>query len=288
MNEIFDRHTPRYYEGESAYAALRHRFGREPADTVPQAAIPDLPEPRELSCAGMRTRLYLPSDETDHASRATPCVFMLRDGFVDAENLKQIRAYLDVGLAAVSLTAGPQRQRDWEAHPERCVELARGIAAFAEYTAIFDDALDPAALAVDGWITAWIATRSQVFRAGVQRSALINPATAYGTCPAGGILASAYDRPNLKQKMEALAGTSVLADIDACKTPLLIDCDMEETFYSREQCEQLYSAMKDRNPDVPCKMLVHGQSHAQNRDITGMIAAWCREQLTAAKEAEKP
>ena len=88
---------------------------------------------------------------------------------------------------------------------------------------------------------------------------------------------------SLKEKMEALAAVSVLTGIDGFTLPLLIACDASNPFYAREQAEQLYSAMKDRNPSVPCEMLVFGthtiESETQYIEASKMIAQWCAKRI---------
>jgi len=113
--------------------------------------------------------------------------------------------------------------------------------------------LDAERLFVDGWIAVFLICRNHRFQAAVQRPALLHRATAFGNCPAG---ENAFSAEPLVDQMKQLAKQSVLAMVDNCKTPCLVLYQEGNSRYSREQSEQFYSAMKDRNDEIPCRMVV--------------------------------
>ena len=133
-------------------------------------------------------------------------------------------------------------------------------------------AIDPQRIYVDGWISAYLIFHSQCFAAAIQRPALINPTTAYGNCAAGWVEPFGN---SLEEMMLELAKQSVLTDVDDCKTPCLVLYREGDTNYSREQSEELYGAMKDRNPDVPCRMAVFTDAQ-WDKHCMNEILAWIK------------
>lgn len=133
--------------------------------------------------------------------------------------------------------------------------------------------LDEKTVFVDGWMSAYLIFHTQRFKAVIQRPALINPTTAYGNCTAG------WTEPfgnSLEEMMLVLAERSVLVDVDACKTPCLVLWTEGELRYSREQSEQLYAAMKDRNPDVACRMAVFTETQWEKHGLREIMNWWKR------------
>lgn len=133
--------------------------------------------------------------------------------------------------------------------------------------------LDARRVFVDGWLAAYLIFHTQRFRAAIQRPALINPTTAYGNCAAG------WRKPfgnSLEEMLLSLAEHSVLTDVDACKTPCLILCREDEMRYSREQSEQLYAAIKDRDPDVTCRMAVFTARQWERHGMQEVVDWWKR------------
>lgn len=132
--------------------------------------------------------------------------------------------------------------------------------------------LDASALYIDGWPAFSVITRTKRFRAAIQRPALINLSTAFGTCTAGWMIPDG--RP-LEIRMYEAAEQSVLTRIDDCATPCLIVYDEGNLRYAREQSEQLYAAMKDRNPQIPCRMAVFTKAQWENC-LMQEILQWLR------------
>lgn len=140
--------------------------------------------------------------------------------------------------------------------------------------------LDAQRVGVDGWLAAHIIFQTERFAAAVQRPALINPSTAYGNCAAGWVERFGN---TLEEMMLALAEQSVLVHVDSCRTPCLVLWQEGEQRYSREQSEQLYAAMKDRNPDVPCRLAVFTERQ-WHKHAAGELLRWWKRFL--AKEAQ--
>lgn len=140
--------------------------------------------------------------------------------------------------------------------------------------------LDAQRVGVDGWLAAYLIFHTERFAAAVQRPALINPTTAYGNCTAGWVERFGE---SLEEMMLALAEQSVLRHVDNCRTPCMVLWNEGEKRYSREQSEQLYAAMKDRNPDVACRMAVFTQRQWQ-KHAAGEQISWWKRFLT--KEAQ--
>lgn len=115
------------------------------------------------------------------------------------------------------------------------------------------------------------------FKAAVAQRVFCNPATSYGTGDIGFI--SSLDpekRPRtFKDYLFDRARRSLLGNIDRMKVPLLILHGMQDYRCGVEQAEQLFAAMKDRNPEVPVRIVLFpGENHDLTR--TGRIASQMR------------
>lgn len=113
------------------------------------------------------------------------------------------------------------------------------------------------------------------FKAAVGQRVLCNPATSYGTGDMG-FISSAETKPkSFKDYINHRATRSHLTKIDNMKTPLLILHGMLDYRCSVEQAEQLFVAMKDRNPDTPVRMVLFpGENHDLTR--SGKITSQMR------------
>lgn len=187
-------------------------------------------------------RLWLP----EHGQAPYPLVVRI----TTAEDVSQEAEELNrAGYAVFSCYADQNMERDKAA----CAIWQEAMEQKLETLLCSHPELDAQRVFVDGWLTAFLIFHSHRFKAAIQRPALINPTTAYGNCAAG------WAEPfggSLEEMLLALAEQSVLTDVDDCKTPCLVLYREGDLRYSREQSEQLYAAMKDRNPDVPCRMAV--------------------------------
>lgn len=149
-----------------------------------------------------------------------------------------------------------------------CALYQKDLEFKLEKVIIENPMIDTERIYVDGWLSAYLIFHTNRFRAAIQRPALINPTTAYGNCAAGWVERFGE---SLEEMMMKLADRSVLADVDHCKTPCLVLWCESELMYSREQSEQLYSAMKDRNPDVDCRMVVFSETQWEKYSLSEII-----------------
>lgn len=214
-------------------------------------------------------QLYLPEN-------AQSCPLIVRAA--DFDDLSgEIRALNDAGYA-VYVCFAPQKEleRDEDACNVWLEQLNKKLDALLQK----HPQLDEARMGVDGWIAAYVIFHSGRFSAAVQRPALINPATAYGNCAAG--YAERFG-DSLQDMMCKLAQKSVLKDVDSCRTPCLVVWQAGEKRYSREQSEQFYAAMKDRNPEIPCRMTVFTEIQWQKHALNELTCWWRR---FFAKEAQ--
>ncbi len=142
-----------------------------------------------------------------------------------------------------------------------------------------------------GWMTNKIITTTQRFKAAVTQRTLSNLATSYGTGDMG-FISSQKDPPPFLDYMLNRVKRSPIRKIDQIKTPLLILHGRDDYRCTFEQAEQLFIAMKDRNPEVPVRMVVFpgenheltrsGRVHAQIRHLQEMVE-WFSKHLGAEK-----
>lgn len=100
------------------------------------------------------------------------------------------------------------------------------------------------------------------FAAAAIMGALCNLSTAYG-CGDTGLLPSEERRPSIMSFLLNSAAASAIIGVDNIKTPLLIlhgTADYRSPF---EQAEQIFIAMKERNPKVPVRLVAFpGENHS--------------------------
>ena len=101
------------------------------------------------------------------------------------------------------------------------------------------------------------------FSAAVIRSALVDPATAFGTCEALCDIPSAYgDDIRMLDLLRELVDESVTAAVDSIDTPLLIMHGYRDSVFVFQQAEQFFVAMKDRRPEIPSRLIMFpGEDH---------------------------
>ena len=119
-----------------------------------------------------------------------------------------------------------------------------------------------------GYMTVKLAATTKRFRAAIGQRVLCNPATSYGTGDMG--FYSASMNPNEIDIGEILRGRakrSLLTHIDDVDIPFLILHGFRDYRCSFEQAEQLFSALKDRKPDLPVRMVMFpAGNHGVSRD----------------------
>ena len=132
--------------------------------------------------------------------------------------------------------------------------------------------IDPSRLAVTGgsyggYMTNKLIGRTKLFAAAVSQRSLANPVTSYGTGDMGFI--SSAPVPEDFKMMDFLidrARGNIISYVDGMKTPLLILHSFEDYRCSFEQAEQLFIPMKERNPEVPLRLVAFpGENHELTR-----------------------
>ena len=178
---------------------------------------------------------------------------------------KERKALTESGWAVYLLTMDQASiEQDLSACEKKKEELLEKI----EKLLAENNFLDRKRVYLDGWFTAYVIFHTDFFRAAIARPALVNRTTAYGLCPAG---EPTMNSGTLYEEMISLAEGSVLIDVDNCKTPCLVFYREGNPRYSREQSEELYSAMKDRNPEIPCRMAVFTPKQWEKYEIDELM-----------------
>lgn len=145
-----------------------------------------------------------------------------------------------------------------------------------------------------GYMTNKLIGRTEAFAAAVTQRCLANPATSYGTGDMGFV--SAGKVPKNFKMLDYLmdrARENIISYIDQFRTPLLILHAYEDYRCGFEQAEQVFVAMKERNPGVPVRLVMfpgenHGMTrtgklHHQIRHLEEMVE-WFKKYLTSAED----
>lgn len=123
-----------------------------------------------------------------------------------------------------------------------------------------------------GYMTIKLAGTTKRFRAACAQRALCNTATSYGTGDLG--FESFGRKPEEIDMLNVLtnrARKSLIRFVDNIDTPMLILHGKEDFRCTFEQAEQLFIAMRERRPDVPCRLVLFPhENHGITR--TGSIA----------------
>jgi len=145
-----------------------------------------------------------------------------------------------------------------------------------------------------GEMTNRIIGTTRRFKAAVTQRTFCNPATSYGTGDMGFVSSLPQKPKSFAEYMFARARRGELTLIDRMKTPLLILHGERDYRCTLEQGEQLFIAMKERNPEVPVRMVVYpgenhnltrtGKMHFQISHLSEMVA-WFRQYLGEKEES---
>lgn len=230
---------------------------------APIYVAPAAPPERAASNPQSRPdRLLLPEKLTG------PCPLAVlleddRDWAWEAEQLKQL------GYAVFCCEA----PRSMERSRESCLDWQLSFEKKLEELFAAQPCLDRSRVFLDGWLSAFLVFHPNGFRAAVQRAALLDLASAYGNCAAG---QTAPFGSSFREMLRSLTEQSVIAEADSCKTPLLVLYQQGEDRYCPEQSEILYSVMKDRNPEVPCRLAVFPETASKERVLREITDWWSR------------
>lgn len=142
-----------------------------------------------------------------------------------------------------------------------------------------------------GFIAGHLLAESDTFSAGTLISGLTNPATAYGTCR-GVTLSGSRLSPNfsLMDYLSELTKESVVYHCDAIHTPLLLLHGYRDEVYGFEQAEQLFTSIKERQPQADIRMIVFPKGNdrlAEDADCREayftQLTAWFSKHLKGEK-----
>lgn len=130
-----------------------------------------------------------------------------------------------------------------------------------------------------------IGSYSSRYKAAVTQRTLVNTGTSYGTGDMGFFYRGKDTVPSLQGFLDRVSATPITR-VDQMKTPLLILHGEKDYRCTREQAEQLFIAMKDRNPQVPVKMVIFpeenhgltrgGKVHFQIKHLYEMCEWFCK------------
>lgn len=118
-----------------------------------------------------------------------------------------------------------------------------------------------------GYMTNKLIGRTDVFSAAVSQRSLVNPLTSYGTGDQGFISARPVPEDfKMMDYLEDRTRGNIISHVDNMKVPLLILHSFEDYRCSFEQAEQLFVPMKERNPEVPVRLVTFpGENHGLTR-----------------------
>lgn len=118
-----------------------------------------------------------------------------------------------------------------------------------------------------GYMTNKLIGRTDVFAAAVAQRCLANTATSYGTGDMGFVSSRPVPKHfRMLSYLEDRARGNIISYIDHFKVPLLILHAYEDYRCGFEQAEQVFIPMKERNPEVPVRMVMFpGENHGMTR-----------------------
>lgn len=155
--------------------------------------------------------------------------------------------------------------------------VAWGMKAVEDHLSILDDVIAEGYIdenrvgitggSYGGYMTMKLIGRTKKFAAAVAQRALANPVTSYGTGDMGFISSGEVpENFSMKEYLNDRARGNVISYIDNMKTPLLILHASNDYRCGFEQAEQIFVAMRDRNPEVPVRLVrFPGENHALTR-----------------------
>lgn len=144
-------------------------------------------------------------------------------------------------------------------------DLMLGVdAVLANHPEIDTDHLYVAGGSYGGFMTNWIVTHTDRFKAAVSQRSISNWLSFYGTSDIGAFFVE-FQLQNDLSNMQRLWDMSPLAYADQAKTPLLLMHGENDLRCPQEQAEQMYVAMKKQG--VPTKMMLFPMSsHGLSRE----------------------
>ncbi len=118
-----------------------------------------------------------------------------------------------------------------------------------------------------GYMTNKLIGRTNVFAAAVAQRCLANTATSYGTGDMGFVSSRPIPKHfHMLDYLEGRARGNIISYIDHFKVPLLILHAYQDYRCGFEQAEQVFVPMKERNPEIPCRMVMFpNENHGMTR-----------------------
>lgn len=118
-----------------------------------------------------------------------------------------------------------------------------------------------------GYMTNKLIGRTDVFAAAVAQRCLANTATSYGTGDMGFVSSCPIPKHfHMFDYLEGRARGNIISYIDHFKVPLLILHAYQDYRCGFEQAEQVFIPMKERNPEVPSRMVMFpNENHGMTR-----------------------
>lgn len=183
--------------------------------------------------------------------------------------------YRATGIVEVSDFPAEPLEREKAAYA-RLTEFINGLCT--EHTWIDSEQLYIGGAGFGGLVAAYAISETTRFRLAVLGPAVFNAATAFGTGSIGPIPRT---DESLLAFCEVSAQHSILTRIDAIKTPVLFLYDRADNRIGLEQVEEFYSAMRDRNLETACRMVVSPENGPNISELAeaflSEITNWTRE-----------
>lgn len=119
-----------------------------------------------------------------------------------------------------------------------------------------------------GYMTNKLIGRTKVFAAAVTQRCLANTATSYGTGDMGFVSSRPIPKHfHMLDYLEDRARGNIISYVDHFKVPLLILHAYQDYRCGFEQAEQVFIPMKERNPEIPCRMVMFpNENHGMTRN----------------------
>lgn len=241
----------------------------------------DLAVPRELwvptADKKSRIQVWVMAPTVMEEGKKYPAVLDVHGGpecSYTADFWHEFQAIAAAGMAVIycnprgSLGYGVEFSRDEYSWGEgACQDLLRAVEAAVELGFIDGERIGITGGSYGGMMTNKMIEKTDRFAAAVTQRCLINTATSYG-CGDMGFESRRLKEGESLQMMKVLerrARSCLMGQIDSISTPLLILHGYKDYRCTFEQAEQIFIGMKERNPEVPVRMVMFPE---ENHDIT--------------------
>ncbi len=149
-----------------------------------------------------------------------------------------------------------------------------------------DDTLSALPVAVSGigyggFIAGHLLARKNYFAAGAIISGLTNPATAYGTCKGITLCQNVLSGDfSMMDYLGDLTKDSIIYHCDDIHTPLLLLHGFRDETYGFEQAEQLFTSIKERQPQSKIRMVVFPTGDDKLAEDPNCKEKYCEELIS--------